>query len=207
MVYHCWQRNTIILLTNESKKSLVLDQWEWWTLHNPQAGFLIRTFDADWGSSEFSEDKHNEELYWKGEVDPDSFIHSPSIIRPEHFQCLFLIMGSIISLGLPVLLWDILSNPSFKFYSLMLAGLSACLLITFANIYFFSAALLRPISTEIETNFGNVDILTGEYEIDRKILMNNKTVALAIIGYGSVTSFIFIFIAMIRSLGNKLSHI
>ena len=89
----------------------------------------------------------------------------------------------------------------------MLAGLSACLLITFANIYFFSAALLRPISTEIETNFGNVDILTGEYEIDKKILVNNKTVALAIIGYGAVTSLIFIFIAMIRSLGNTFSQI
>ena len=140
-------------------------------------------------------------------MDPDSFVHSPSVIRPEHFQCLFLIMGFIISLGLPVLLWDILSNPSFKFYSLMLAGLSACLLITFANIYFFSAALLRPISTEIDTNFGNEDILTGEYEIDMKILVNNKTVAFAIIGYGAVTSVIFIFIAMIRSLGNTFLHI
>ena len=89
----------------------------------------------------------------------------------------------------------------------MLAGLSACLLITFANIYFFSAALLRPISTEIDTNFGNEDILTGEYEIDMKILVNNKTVAFAIIGYGAVTSVIFIFIAMIRSLGNTFLHI
>ena len=45
------------------------------------------------------------------------------------------------------------------------------------------------------------DILTGEYEIDMKILVNNKTVAFAILGYGAVTSFIFIFVAMMRSLG------
>ena len=102
------------------------------------------------------------------------------------------------SLGLIVLLWDILTNPSFGFYGLMLAGLFACLLITFANLFFFSTALLRPITYE---NDSGKDISTGEYEIDMKILVNNKTVAFAILGYGAVTSFIFIFIATMRSLG------
>ena len=137
-------------------------------------------------------------------MEPDSFVHSPSIMRPEHFQCLFLIMGFIMSLGLIVLLWDILTNPSFGFFKLMLAGLFACLLITFANLFFFSTALWRPITREAIINMGinnGKDILTGDYEIDMEILVNNKTVAFAILGYGAVTSCIFIFVAMMRSLG------
>ena len=138
-------------------------------------------------------------------MNPDSFTDSPSVIQPEHFQCLFLIMGFIMSLGLIVLLWDILTNPSFGLFGLMLAGLSACLLITFANLFFFSTALLRPITRESDN--GRWDIATGEYEIDMAILGNNKMVAFAILGYGAVTSFIFIFVAMIRSLGNFLFNI
>ena len=138
-------------------------------------------------------------------MEPDNFIDSPSVIRPEHFQCIFMIMGFIMSLGLIVLLWDILSNPYYKFYSLMIAGLSACLLITFANFYFFSTALWTPIKRESSVrSFGRTfDILTGEYEIDEEILVNNKMVAFAILGYGAVTSLIFIFVAMIRSLGKN----
>ena len=163
----------------------------------------MRTFEADWGSSEFSDDDFNEELYWRGEVEPDSFIHSPSVIRPEHFQCLFMIMGFIMSLGLIVLLWDILANPYYKFYSLMIAGLSSCLLITFANGFFFSTALLTPITRESQVGSRTFAILTGEYEINMEILVNNKMVAFAILGYGALTSFIFIFVAMMRSLGNS----
>ena len=155
----------------------------------------------DFASSQFSEDDFNEELYWRGEVEPDSFIDSPSVIRPEHFQCLFMIMGFIMSLGLIVLLWDILTNPHYKFYSLMIAGLSACLLITFANFYFFSTALLTPITRESIGELRNFDILTGEYEINMEMLVNNRMVAFVILGYGAVTSLTFIFIAMIRSLG------
>ena len=169
--------------------------------HILKAGFTIRSFDEDWGSSQFSEDAFNEELYWSGEVEPDSFIDSPSVIRPEHFQCMFMIMGFIMSLGLIVLLWDILTNPYYKFYSLMIAGLSACLLITFANFYFFSTALLTPITRESIGELRTFDILTGEYEINMEMLVNNKMVTFAILGYGAVTSLIFIFVAMIRSLG------
>ena len=43
----------------------------------------------------------------------------------------------------------------------------------------------------------------GDYEINMEILINNKMVAFAILGYGAVTSFIFIFVAMMRSLGNS----
>ena len=167
---------------------------------------LIRAFDIEWGEYQFDDDAANEEMYWKGEVDPDSFNHSPMIVRPEHFQCLFMIMGFIMSLGLIVLLWDILTNPSFGFYSLMLAGFFACFLITFANGYFFSTALLMPKTREGEVKYTDTisrkfDIKTGEYEINMEMLVNNKTVAFAILGYGALTSFIFVFVAMMRSLG------
>ena len=167
--------------------------------HIIQTGYILVWHN--WGSSQFSEDDFNEELYWRGEVEPDTFTDSPSVIRPEHFQCLFMIMGFIMSLGLIVLLWDILTNPYYKFYSLMIAGLSACLLITFANLYFFSTALLTPITRESTVGTRTFDILTGEYEINMEMLVNNRMVAFAILGYGAVTSLIFIFIAMIRSLG------
>ena len=46
-------------------------------------------------------------------------------------------------------------------------------------------------------------ISTDLYVYDIEILRNNEKVALAILGYGAVTSFIFIFIAMMRGLGNS----
>ena len=170
-----------------------------------------------------------EELWEKGEAGID-FDSTPRIIEPDHFQCMFLIMGFIQSVGLVVLLWDILtapptnhlldsvdsqcreyqSNPHYQFCSLMLAGLSACLLITCVNLYLFSTTFLwMPKTRETEErqdNWGKIaspakEIFTEDYETDMEILVNNKTVAFAIIGYGAVTSFIFIFIAMMRSLG------
>ena len=162
-----------------------------------------------------------EELWSKGEAgfDLDSFSQSPLILEPDHFQGLFLIMGCLFSLGLIVLLWDILTNPNFGFYSIMLLGLSACLLITSANIFFFSTAFWTPITydtperryfdslfsiTKIATPART--ITTGFYEFDWETLAKNKTVAFGILGYGAVTSFIFIFLAMMRSLGNTIPH-
>ena len=149
-----------------------------------------------------------EELWEKGEAGVD-FDSSPRIIEPEHFQCMFMIVGCIFSLYLIVLLWDILSNPSFGFYKIMLAGLFICFLITFVNLYLFSTAFWRPITRDTEERkdkWGNIqspakEIFIGDYEINMKILVNNKMVAFAILGYGAVTSFIFIFVAMMRSLG------
>ena len=189
-----------------------------------------------------------EELWSKGEGGVD-FDNLSRILEPDHFQCMFLIMGVIHSVGLVVLLFDILTAPPTnhlldtedpqsrvdqydlgnQFYSLMLSGLSACLLITLNNLYFFSTALLSAITydtlerTYYDSSFGEyfgtykdgsevVDekiatpartIFTGDYEIDRESLIKNKTVALAILGYGALTSFIFIFVAMIRTLGNS----
>ena len=147
-----------------------------------------------------------EELWSKGEAGVD-FDNFSRIIEPEHFQCLFLIMGGIFSLYLIFILCDILTNTSFGFVKLMLAGLFACLLITLVNLYFFSTALLTPITRETEEKknwWGFIitpakTIFTGDYEINMDIFVANKTVAFAILGYGALTSFIFIFIAMMRS--------
>ena len=139
-----------------------------------------------------------EELWEKGEGGVD-FDSTPRIIEPEHFQCMFMILGCIFSVQLIVLLWDILTNPSFGFIKLMFAGVFACLLITFVNLYLFSTALLTPITFDN----GKGDIFMGDYEINMEKLKNNKTVALAILGFGAVASFIFIFVAMMRSLGKN----
>ena len=151
-----------------------------------------------------------EELWSKGEAGVD-FDSTPRNIEPNHFQCMFLIMGCIFSLQLLVLLYDILTNTSLSFLNIMLAGLFACLLITSVNLFFFSTALWTPITRKTEERKDKWDdvvspakkITTGDYEINRKILVNNKTVALAILGYGAVTSLIFIYIAMMRSLGKS----
>ena len=44
-------------------------------------------------------------------------------------------------------------------------------------------------------------LTTGDYVYDMEKLGNNKNVAFAILGYGAVLSCIFIFVAMMRSLG------
>ena len=157
-----------------------------------------------------------EELWSKGEAGID-FDSSPRIIEPDHFQCMFLIMGCIFSLKLIALLWDILtapptnhlldsddpqsredqSNPHYQFCSLMLAGLSACLLITLNNLLYFYFSLW----TLISSNHGKGDSVFGDYEINMEKFIRNKTVAFAIVGYGAVTSITFIFIAMMRNLG------
>ena len=126
-------------------------------------------------------------------------------------------MGFKMSLGLIVLLWDILANPKKKLYSLkikdsiMISGLSACLLITFANLFFFSTAMWKPITRETNDRADNKGyvastkkiISTGDYDFDMEKLGNNKTVGFAIIGYGALLSIIFIFVAMVRAIGNS----
>ena len=151
-----------------------------------------------------------EELWEKGEAGGD-FDNLSRIIEPDHFQCMFLIMGCLLSVQLLVLLLDILSNPTYGFLKLMLAGLFSCLLFTLVNIFFFSTSLWTPRTRETEErkdNWGEIaspakTITTGEYDINMEILVNNKTVAFAILGYGAVTSFIFIFVAMIKNLGKN----
>ena len=148
-------------------------------------------------------------------MDPlDSFSQSPIVLEPEHFQSLFMIMCCMHSVGLIFLLWDILTNPLFEFFELMIAGLFSCLLVTIGNLFFFSTAFWTAITYDtterkyFDSSFQydkiaipGRTITTGYYDYDMKMLVNNRTVALATLWYGVVTSVVFIFLAMIRSLG------
>ena len=84
-----------------------------------------------------------------------------------------------------IALWELLNNESFKFVWLMATGLFACFYVTCCNLFFFSTVLV---------NF--------DYEINRSLLESNKEVPMAILGFGLVTSVLFLFIAMIKTLGN-----
>ena len=66
----------------------------------------------------------------------------------------------------------------------MATGLFACFYVACANLFFFSTVLV---------NF--------QYEINRTLLESNKEVPMAILGFGIVTSVVFLFIAMIKTLG------
>ena len=148
-----------------------------------------------------------EDLWWKDEMDPEFGVCN--LVRPEHFQGIFAFMGILYSVGLIAILWDLLINPSYKFCSLMIAGLVSCLLVTITNLILFSSVLVTPITYEsynpnkIRGRYPSVDITTEKYKLTFDKYKNNEIVALAIVGYGAVTSFIFIFVAMIRSLGNQ----
>ena len=70
----------------------------------------------------------------------------------------------------------------------MAAGLFACFHVTCCNLFFFSTVLV---------NF--------DYEINQSLLESNKEVPMAILGFGIVTSVGFLFIAMIKTLGNVVN--
>ena len=148
-----------------------------------------------------------EDLWWKDEMDPEFGVCN--LVRPEHFQGIFAFMGILYSVGLIAILWDLLINPSYKFCSLMIAGLVSCLLVTITNLILFSSVLVTPITYEsynpnkISGRYQYAEITTETLELKFDKYKNNEIVALAIVGYGAVTSFIFIFLAMIRSLGNQ----
>ena len=67
----------------------------------------------------------------------------------------------------------------------MSAGLFACFHVTCCNLFFFSTVLV---------NF--------DYEINRSLLESSKEVPIVILGFGTVTSVVFLFIAMIKTIGN-----
>ena len=140
---------------------------------------------------------------------------TPRVLEPDHFVCIFMITGFLLSIWLIILLVDILTNEQFGFFKIMLAGLFGCVLVTSVNIFFFSTSLLTHITYDTPErtytdSFGfrrigtpARTISTMDYEYSMEKLANNKTVALVILGYGAVTSFIFIFLAMMRSLGKN----
>ena len=66
------------------------------------------------------------------------------------------------------------------------------------HLVLFSTALLTPVTFQDEKG---LTFTTGKFEFDMGKLKFNKDYAYVIIGYGAVTSVVFIFIAMIKSLG------
>ena len=135
-------------------------------------------------------------MWEKGEAGTD-FDSTSRVIEPDHFVCAFLITGFVQSLALIGLLLDILNNSRMWFFKLMLGGLFACGLVTTVNVYFFDTSIWKAITVD----YGKGELFMGEYAYDKKAFVRNKSYCLAIIGYGAVTSFIFIFVAMMRSLG------
>ena len=132
---------------------------------------------------------------------------------PEHFQSVLGFIGILLSIGLTVALYDMLLNPNFGIYRLLIFGLTFCLLITMVNLASASTVLLRPVTREIYPEKTNKwddaiktparTIRTGDYEYNREMLVDNQIVAAAILGFGFVLSVIFIFLTMIRSIGNS----
>ena len=88
---------------------------------------------------------------------------------------------------LVIALWELLNNEKFKFVWLMAAGLFACFYTTCCNLFFFSTVLA-----------------TFDYGIDRSVLVSNKEVPMVILGFGTVTSVVFLFIAMIKTIGKMV---
>ena len=136
------------------------------------------------------------------------------LVLPEHFQSVLGFIGILLSIGLTVALYDMLLNPNFGIYRLLIFGLTFCLLITMVNLASASTVLLRPVTQdtlEIMNKWNNAikkparTIRTGDYEYDWEMLVDNQIVAAAIIGFGAVLSVIFIFLTMMRSLGKLIS--
>ena len=132
------------------------------------------------------------------------------LVLPEHFQSVLGFIGILLSIGLIVALYDMLLNPNFGIYRLLIFGLTFCLLITMVNLASASTVLLRPVTRDTpETMSKRVDaikipartIRTGDYDYDWEMLFDNQIIAAAIIGFGAVLSVIFIFMTMMRSLG------
>ena len=122
------------------------------------------------------------------------------LVQPEHFQSIFGFIGILYSIGLVVALCDIFLNPNFGLYRLMIVGLTFCFLITIVNLVMASTVLWRAV---IRDTPNAKTIRTGEYEYNWEMLVDNQRVAAGIIGFGAVLSIIFIFLTMMRSLGNN----
>ena len=132
-----------------------------------------------------------EDLFLKDEME--------FLVQPEHFQSVLGFIGILYSIGLIVAFCDIFLNPNFGLYRLMIVGLTFCFLITIVNLVMASTVLWRAVTRETPNE---KTIQTGEYEYDWEMLVDNQRVAAAIIGFGAVLSIIFIFLTMMRSLGN-----
>ena len=104
-----------------------------------------------------------------------------------HFQLQFLILGAFCSFALIVYLGELLASPDhfyIKKYKLCFCGLSGCLYVTCINLGVLTATLIR---SDLEINWAMAEI--------------RKETAYVILGYGAVTSYLFIIGCLIKYLG------
>ena len=117
----------------------------------------------------------------------------------EDFHLPFLILGAFCSIGLLVNLWELLISPDnfyIKKYKLVLCGLTGCLYVTCVNLSVFTISVVQ--------NVGEMDLETEwslGYAIDWEKAESRKEIAFAILGFGAVTSYLFIVACLVKCLG------
>ena len=98
-----------------------------------------------------------------------------------------LIMGLFISIALPLTLGELLMSPDnhvVKKYSLIFSGLLACLYVTGLNFFIFT-----------------ILTMTNDFDIDWELAGSRKSKAYGILGYGAVTSYLFIIGCLVKYFG------
>ena len=122
----------------------------------------------------------------------------------EDFHLQFLILGAFCSIGLLVNLWELLISPDnfyIKKYKLVLCGLTGCLYVTCVNLSVFTILVVKKVGElDLETE------LAIGYTIDWEMAESRKEIAFAILGFGAVTSYLFIVGCLVKYLGFSIFH-
>ena len=109
------------------------------------------------------------------------------------FHLPFLILGAFCSIGLLVNLWELLISPDnfyIKKYKLVLCGLTGCLYVTCVNLSVFTILAVK----------NDEDGVMG-YTIDWELVDQRKEIVYAILGFGAVTSYLFIVGCLVKCVG------
>ena len=98
-----------------------------------------------------------------------------------------LLVGLFCSIALPLTLGELLMSPDnhvVKKYSLIFSGLLACLYVTGLNFFIFT-----------------ILTMTNDFDIDWELAGSRKSKAYGILGYGTVTSFLFVIGCLVKYFG------
>ena len=98
-----------------------------------------------------------------------------------------LLVGLFCSIALPLTLGELLMSPDnhvVKKFSLIFSGLLACLYVTGLNFFIFT-----------------ILTMTNDFDIDWELAGSRKSKAYGILGYGAVTSFLFIIGCLVKYFG------
>ena len=121
-------------------------------------------------------------------------------------QLPFLLLIAYCSVALLVYLGELLVSPSHFYireYKLVFCGLLGCLSVTFVNLCLFMALLFRSEGEQDWVIAWDVFGIKTEREINWELGVENKAYAYAMLGYGAVTSYIFIVGCLIKYIGGK----